>query len=205
MSITYIIIGFTVLVSFWAFNDRIVFAKLMHRPYDESRRGEHYRWLTSGFLHGDMTHLLFNMISLLFFGPTVEEHFDLLLPGFSKVAYLIFYLLSILAASSATFVKHKDNPTFASIGASGAVSAVVFAAILFEPLSRIGMFFLPPIIPGFIYGIFYLWYSSYAANHSNDNIDHTAHLYGALFGFGFPIVFQPSLLLVFINKVVGWF
>ena len=204
LPITYIILGFTVLISMWALNDHNIFHKLKHWPYAEARRGEHYRWLTGGLLHGDYTHLIFNMMTLYFFGPLLERCFDQIFPGISKVMFLLFYILAIVAASSATYVKYRDNPHFASIGASGATAAVLFACVLFIPTIGIMMFFIPIPIPGFIFAVLYLWYSAYAANRGGDNIDHTAHYYGALFGFIFPLVFKPSLLLSFFAQILEY-
>jgi len=205
MSVTFIIIGFTVIVSLMALNNHDLFLKLKHWPYQESRRGEYYRWFTGGFLHADPMHLIFNMLTLYFFGGMVEEWFAALFPGFGITLFVIFYLAAIVAASSATYYKHRNNPAFASIGASGAVAAVLFAAILLDPTIGIMMFFIPIPIPGFIFGILYLWYSSYASNKGGDNIDHVAHFFGAVFGFFFPILFKPVLLLLFFDQMVGWF
>jgi membrane associated rhomboid family serine protease len=197
MPVTYIIIGITSLISFMAFNNHELFIKLQHWPYQESRRGEYYRWLTSGFLHGDPMHLIFNMMTLYFFSGLVEDGFSEEFPGLGGVFFVSFYLIGIVASSSATFFKYRNSPSFASIGASGAVAAVLFAAILFHPTLGIYMFFIPIPIPGFIFGPLYLWYSSYAANKGGDHIDHTAHFYGAVFGFVFPLVFQPDLIIHF--------
>ncbi len=204
MIITYLIIGFTALISFMAFNNHDLFLKMKHWPYQEARRGEYYRWLTGGFLHGDPMHLIFNMLTLYFFGKYVEEWFGVLFPGVGGLVYLVFYLVAIVAASSATYQKHKNTPGFASIGASGAVAAVLFACILLDPTIGIMMFFIPIPIPGFIFGILYLWYSSYAARQGGDNIDHTAHFFGAVFGFFFPLLLKPALFLHFIEQLQNW-
>jgi membrane associated rhomboid family serine protease len=202
---TYLIIGFTCLVSYMALNNTEIRGRLIHYPYQEDRSKEYFRMLTAGFLHGDFNHLLFNMLTLYFFGPVVESWFKYIFAPMGQIIYLLFYLAAIVAASIATFYKHKNNPSFASLGASGAVSAVLYAAILLNPGMSLYMFFIPVPIPGFIYGILYLWYSSYAAKQGNDNIDHTAHIYGALFGFFFPIILQPSLGLSFISQLIDWF
>lgn len=204
MTITFIIIGVTALISFMAFNNHDLFYKLKHWPYQEARSGEYYRWLTSGFLHGDPMHLIFNMLTLYFFGKYVEDWFAALFPGIGGVVYLLFYLAAIVAASSATYQKHKNTSSFASIGASGAVAAVLFACILLDPTIGIMMFFIPIPIPGFIFGVLYLWYSSYAAKQGGDNIDHTAHFFGAVFGFFFPILLKPSLFLNFVEQLQNW-
>lgn len=205
MTITYLIIGFTVLISIMAFNNQELFVKMKHWPYEEARRGEYYRWLTSGFLHGDWMHLLFNMFTLFFFGKYVEFFFRELFPGFGGTLYLFFYLAAIVAASSATYQKYKNTSSFASIGASGAVAAVLFASILLDPTIGIMIFLIPIPIPGFIFGILYLWYSSYAARRGGDNIDHTAHFFGAVFGFFFPVLLEPSLFVHFIGQLQQWF
>jgi membrane associated rhomboid family serine protease len=205
MSITYLIIGFTCLISFMAFNNQELFVKMKHWPYQEARRGEYYRWLTSGFLHADPMHLIFNMLTLYFFGKYVEVWFMEAFSGAGLMLFLLFYLSAIVAASAATYRRYKDSPSFASIGASGAVAAVLFACILLDPTIGIMMFFIPIPIPGFLFGIIYLWYSAYAARRGGDNIDHLAHYFGAVYGFLFPLVFSPSLGLAFVEQLGGWF
>jgi membrane associated rhomboid family serine protease len=206
LTLTHLIMGFTTLISIWAFNDAQVKAKLMHWPYQEARNGEHYRWLTSGLIHGDVFHLLFNMLTLYFFGPLVETMLKIHFPLLPSTTYLIFYLLAIVAASSATYMRYKDSPSFASIGASGATSAILFAGILFLPTMQVGLLIIPFVrAPAFLFGILYLWYSSYAARQGRDNIDHVAHYYGALFGFIFPAVFKPSLLTDFLRQIMDMF
>lgn len=204
MNITYLIIGFTALISIMAFSNQEIFVKMKHWPYQEKRRGEWHRWLTSGFLHADWMHLIFNMLTLYFFGRYVEVWFTVLFPGVGQFVYLLFYLVAIVAVSSATFQKYKDSPSYASIGASGAVAAVLFASILLNPTIGIRMFFIPIPIPGFIFGILYLWYSSYEAQRARDNIDHMAHFFGAVFGFFFPLILKPSLFMDFVEQLRNW-
>lgn len=203
LTINYLIIGFTSLISVMAFNNHYWTYKLKHWPHQEVQNGEYYRWLTSGFLHANPMHLIFNMITLYFFGNNVEMWFSVISPSLGHVFYMVFYLLAIVAASSATFFKYRQSPGFASIGASGAVAAVLFASILLMPTSTIYAFFFP--MPGFIFGIAYLWFSAYEARQGRDNIDHTAHYYGAIFGFFFPIVFEPKLLPLFLVQLQDWF
>jgi membrane associated rhomboid family serine protease len=206
IEINYIIIGFTCLVSIMAFNNPYWTFKLKHWPSEEVNKGEYYRWLTSGFLHGDFMHLIFNMLTLYYFGRIVEQWFVGTFPELGGIIYLLFYLIAIVAASSATFFKYRESPGFASIGASGAVAAVLFASILILPTLSIRFIFIPFIpIPGFIFGALYLWFSAYEAKRGRDNIDHTAHYYGAIFGFLFPILFEPRLVPMFIYQLQGWF
>lgn len=204
MTITYLIIGFTVLFSLWAFNNPDVFYKCKHWPYMEDRDKEYYRWLTSGFLHGDYMHLLFNMFTLFYFGRVVEAWFGYLFHGVGPLLFLFFYLIAIVAASIATFYRYRHASSFASIGASGAVSAVLFASILLEPTLQLRLMFLPVRIPGFIFGPLFLWFSSYEARRGRDGIDHVAHFYGAVFGFLFPLVLKPSLILDFFAELADW-
>ena len=204
MAITYLTIAFTCIISFIGFNDRHLFIKLKHWPYEEQRKGEHYRWLTGGLLHANPMHLIFNMLTLYFFGLKVEYWFRMTFSDMGVTLYVLFYLAAIVAASSATYVKFRNSPGFASIGASGAVAAVLFASILIDPMSEIMFIFLPIPIRAFIFGGLYLWYSAYEAKKGGDNIDHTAHYYGALFGFFFPIILSPSLVVSFLNQINGW-
>jgi membrane associated rhomboid family serine protease len=205
LEINHIIIGFTCLVSIMALNNPYWTYKLKHWPYEEVKHGEYHRWLTSGFLHGDVMHLAFNMITLYFFGRIVEQWFTFIFPVGGKIIYLLFYLVAIVAASSSTFFKYRTSPNFASIGASGAVAAVLFASILMLPTNKIFLFFIPVGIPGFLFGILYLWFSAYEAKKGRDNIDHTAHYYGAIFGFLFPIIFEPRLFTLFLTQIQEWF
>jgi len=202
---TILIIAATALVSLVAFSNGNLMYNLRHWPYQEARRGEYYRWITGGLLHADPMHLIFNMLTLFFFGKYVEGWFTDVFGAAGAIVYVLFYVLALVASSSATFYKYRNNPGFASIGASGATAAVLFAAILLDPTISIYLFIIPIGIPGFIFGILYLWYSNYAANRSHDNIDHTAHFFGAVFGFFFPILLQPSLIVEFFRQMVGWF
>jgi membrane associated rhomboid family serine protease len=204
MPITYLIIGVTALISIACLNNRDLFLKLMHWPYVEARQGEYHRWLSSGFLHADYGHLIFNMLTLFFFGPIVEDWFSERFPEFGKSFFLFFYLLSIVMVSSATYNQHKNNQGYSAIGASGATSAVLFACIMLNPTIGIGLFFIPIPIPGFIFGALYIWYSSYMEKRGQDNIGHSAHLFGAVFGFFFPLFFDLSLGLSFFEKIMAW-
>jgi membrane associated rhomboid family serine protease len=202
LSITNIIIIFTSALSIWAFNNPDVLQKCKHYPFIEERQKEFYRLLTSGFVHADGMHLGFNMFALYSFGNRVEQFFDVYFP-FGKTFYLVFYLISIAMASIPSFYKNRNNPSYASIGASGAVSAVVFAGILFEPLNEIFLMFIPFGVAGWIFGILYLMYSQYASRNANDNIGHDAHFWGAVFGFLLPIVLKPNLLADCLGQIMG--
>jgi membrane associated rhomboid family serine protease len=205
MLITTLIIAVTSLVSLVAFNNGDWMYKLRHWPYQEARRGEYYRWLTGGLLHADPMHLIFNMLTLYVFGRFVEEWFVGMFGAPGLFVYLLFYVLALAASSSATFYRYRNSAGFASIGASGATAAVLFAAILLNPTNELHLMFIPIGIPGFIFGALYLWYSNYAAKRGNDNIDHVAHFFGAIFGFFFPLLLDPTLIVDFFRQLSGWY
>ena len=203
MSLTLIIVIITGLISYNAFQDRGRFVSLMHSPFQEKKSNQYYRMLTSGFLHGGMEHLLINMFVLYMFGELIEQKF---LFEFGEVMgrlnYLLLYLLGIIFANIPTFLMHKNNPNFSSVGASGAVSALVFVFILFYPWQKLLLFFIIPC-PAIIAGVLYLIYSSYAAKKGTDKIDHVAHFGGAVFGFLFTIILKPELFSQFMEKLVN--
>ncbi|GAB3559616.1 rhomboid family intramembrane serine protease [Spirosoma fluminis] len=204
MSVTLIIILITVGISLWAWNDYAVMDRWIMNPYRVANRGEYYRLLTSGFLHADWSHLLFNMLSLYFFGGFIEQVFGLLF-GASGAIYLIgFYLVGIIVSDIPTFLKYRNSPNYNSLGASGGVSAILFAAIFFAPLQKISLLFIPIGIPGFIFGGLYLAYSYYEARRGYGTINHDAHFYGALFGILFMIVVYPPVLPQFIEQISEW-
>ncbi|MVM40202.1 rhomboid family intramembrane serine protease [Spirosoma sp. HMF3257] len=204
MSITIIIIVITVLVSVMAWRDYSLMDRFIMNPYRVASRGEYYRLVTSGFLHADWGHLLFNMISFYFFGGFIEQVFYYLFAGSGPVYLVGFYLAAILVSDIPTFLKHRNDPGYNSLGASGGVSAIIFAAILFRPLTPITLFFIPIGIPGFIFGPLYLAYSYYESRRGAGNINHDAHFYGALFGILFMIIVYPQVLPDFIEQVSSW-
>lgn len=194
MSPTLIIILITCGVSFYAFTNRELFDKFKFYPYRMSRNGEYVRWLGHGFLHGDPTHLIFNMLSLYFAGQAAEQIFS------PAPIYYLFYLLAIVVSSIPDFIRQKNNPQFVSIGASGAVSAVMFALILFDPWATVRVFFAIPM-PFILFAILYLAYSWYMSKKNLDNIGHMAHLTGALFGIAAAIIYQPMVIPHFLEQI----
>ena len=204
MSITLIIIIVTVVISVAAWNNYGLMERWIMNPYQVANRGQYYRLITSGFLHADWGHLFFNMLSLYFFGGFIEQVFNYLF-NTSGPFYLIgFYLVAILVSDIPTFLKHRNNPGYNSLGASGGVSAIIFASILFRPLTPIMLFFIPIPIPGFIFGALYLAYSYYESRRGAGNINHDAHFYGAVFGVLFMIVVYPPVLSSFFEQIAGW-
>ena len=199
-SLTLGIIVITCLVSFSAFSSEKILNDLIMYPVEVKAKNQWYRFLTSGLLHGDWMHLIFNMVTLFMFGQYVENGCEQLS---GKWMYLVLYFGGMVVADIPSYLKHQNDYNYRSLGASGAVSAVVFTGILFDPTNRIGFFFIPPIIPAYIFGPLYLMYCIYAAKQSNDNINHDAHLWGALFGLAFPLALHPFLFQRMIGLITG--
>lgn len=185
LTLTNIIIGFTVLISWQAFNNPELMQKLLKRPYTIKRDGEYYRLVTSGFVHANFTHLFVNMFVLYQFGSFTEHLFgELFGTTFGRIAYLLFYLSAIVVASLPDYFRHQDNYVYSALGASGATSALVFAYIVFNPWQ----WFIFPPLPALLFGVAYLFYSSYMDKKGGDNIGHNAHFWGALYGVTFIIL-----------------
>lgn len=194
---TYLIIGLTVITSFICFQDREKFVRMALIPYRIRRYNEWYRMVSHGFVHADTMHLLVNMFTFWSFGEYIESLFTY--AGLGKWAFLLLYFGGMIISSLYDVIKRKDDSSYMSIGASGAVSAVLFAAIFFDPWGKIYFFaFLP--IPGILFGVIYLFYCQYMAKKSVDNINHNAHFYGAVFGFLFPLLLKPEWIHMFVNN-----
>jgi len=193
MSITLIIIIATVLVSIGAFNNQRLMDDLIFYPPAITERKQWYRFFTSGFIHADWAHLILNMYVLYLFGAGryntgVEFVFKTVFGQSGGWLYLLMYLLALLLCLLPTFSKYKDSYHYRSLGASGAVSAVVFAMIMFFPTMPMGIIFLPIYMPGFLFGLLYLVLSSWLDKRGDSNINHSAHIWGAIAGIGFVII-----------------
>ncbi|MDB5284475.1 MAG: rhomboid family intrarane serine protease [Bacteroidota bacterium] len=201
MHITYILVGVTVLVSLLALNQHQWIDKLIFWPYRMWRNNEWYRLITSGFIHSNFQlHLLFNMITLFSFGMFVEYKFGKIFGSTGPVLYVVMYILAIMLSDVYDLFKRKDDYNYRSLGASGGVSAILFASILLAPFSNILIYFAIPV-PAFIFGPLYLVYCTYMAKRGGDNINHIAHFTGAVFGFVFPILLRPALFTDFISQL----
>ena len=200
LSITLIIIGITSLISFTAFSNKKMMDELIFYP-PAIGRGQWYRFFSCGLIHADIGHLIFNMFALYIFGEGskietsigtihtgVEYKFIEIFGTKGKLIYLGMYILALGACLIPTYSKNKDNYHYRSLGASGAVSAVVFASILFNPLLGMGLMFIPVYIAGFLFGAIYLVVSQLMEKKGNGNINHSAHIFGAVFGVGFTIL-----------------
>ncbi len=191
-----LIFVFTIITSLYAFYDNTVYGKFMLHPYSVSKGRNIYTLITSGLVHGDWMHLFFNMFTFYAFAFALES-----MMGSWRFGML--YFLGLVLSDLPTVIKHKDNFHYNSLGASGAISAVLFSYILYNPMSKIYIMFIPIGIPAVVFGIIYLIYCAYASRNSRDHINHDAHFFGALTGLIFTIIFVPGILQNFIAMLTG--
>jgi len=197
--VTLFLIAITALVSWLAFNDRRLADRLILWPPAISRRHEYWRLVSYGFLHADLAHLLFNMVTLFFFGRLIEQVMGQITG--SMLTYPLFYLGALVVSILPSYLKNQKNPNYFSLGASGAVSAVLFAFILLSPWSLIFVFFIPA--PAILYAVFYVGYSIWMDRRGGDRINHSAHLAGAAFGVMFMLAMEPRLVQVFLQQLLN--
>jgi membrane associated rhomboid family serine protease len=196
------IIG-TVIISFYTWSRQDLLYKLTMNPYQVTQRREYWRMLTSGFIHSGYVHLGFNMFTLYFFGTVVEQIFRQIIGSSASLVYAIFYLSAIVLSDLPVAWKNRHNPGYNSLGASGAVSAMVFSSIIFMPLNKICIWGIL-CFPGFILGALYIIYSYTQGKNLSDNINHEAHLYGALYGVVFSIAVYPSAAPQFFDQILNY-
>jgi len=196
--LTFVLIAVTVLVSWLAFERPALLDRLILWPPAIDRKKQYDRLLTHGFIHADWSHLLFNMITLYFFGRQIEREMAQLI---GPLGFVLFYLSAIVIAILPTYLRHRHDAHYRSLGASGAVSAVLFAFILLEPWAIIGVFFLP--MPAILYAVMYIGYSIYMNRRGGDNINHSAHLSGALYGVLFMLVMEPRIGPYFLQQLMS--
>lgn len=197
---TIIIIAITALVSIAAFNRSDLIDKLQFNASKVVHKKEYYRLISHGFVHANWEHLIVNMIVLFSFGRAIEFYFDY---GFGRMAnayFLILYFGGMIVSNLYALYKYRNNYYYNAVGASGAVSAVLFAAIFFEPWEKIYFFGILPV-PGIIFAVLYLAYSYYMSRKESDNVAHDAHFLGAVFGFIFPILLNSRLFERFMDKL----
>jgi membrane associated rhomboid family serine protease len=197
-TITLSIIVLTCLISATAFNNSKILDDLIFWPPAISIRHQYYRFVTCGLIHADIMHLAFNMITLYFFGREIEARYmgELGLPHYY---YLILYVGALIVANIPTYLKRRDDYNYRSLGASGAVCAVLFAFILLKPWTTIQVLILP--MPAIIYAFLFLGYSIYMSKKGGDNVNHDAHFWGALFGVVFTIALRPGVVSTFLNEL----
>jgi membrane associated rhomboid family serine protease len=188
MSITLYITVFTVAISILAMYNDDLLEKLIFHPYTVRNHNEWYRFISSGFIHADFMHLAFNMFSFYMFGDYVEQYFNMIFGSLGSTLYIILYVSSLLVCLIPTYFNHFKQYNYRSLGASGAVSAIVFAGIFLQPTMQIGFFIIPPIIPGFVFGPIYLGITAYLSKSGQSGINHSAHLWGSIYGVVFLII-----------------
>ncbi|HVA98831.1 MAG TPA: rhomboid family intramembrane serine protease [Bacteroidia bacterium] len=201
--LTFAIIAVTSIFSIIAFSNPSIFHNYLFNAYALNHdKKQWYRFFTHAFLHADYMHLFFNMFVLYSFGSILENYFfRQLFANKSEFYFLLLYIGGIMASSFPSFEKHKNNPNYNSVGASGAVSAVVFSCILIGPKMPLNILFIPFDIPAYIFGALYLAYEWYMGKRQSDNIGHDAHFWGAVFGFGFTVILKPALFLLFFQQI----
>ncbi|MCD0487415.1 rhomboid family intramembrane serine protease [Pedobacter sp. MC2016-14] len=191
-----VIFLFTIVTSLYAFNDPSLYGKFMLHPYTVSRNSKLYTFVTSGLIHADWMHLFFNMFTFHAFAFALEERIG-------HWQFGLLYIVGLILSDVPSVIKHKDNYGYNSLGASGAISAVLFSYILFNPMSLIGIFPLPFRIYAIVFGFLYLVYCWYMSKNSRDNINHDAHLFGALTGLIVTIILVPGIIQNFLTLLTG--
>ena len=200
LDFTLILIIITTVASIYSWRNPEIQKKWMFNPYAVYHGKQYYRFLSSGFIHSNTMHLLFNMIALFFFGSVIERIYSDLFEHIGILFYLVTYLVGIIAANFRTYLKYKNSIYYNSLGASGGVASILFASILYRPTSSICLYFAL-CIPAFILGVVYLIYSYYSSKRTGDNINHDAHLYGSLFGVVFTILLRPVVVVEFFDRI----
>ncbi len=200
LSVTVVIVLLTTLVSWRAFYDRALLERLLLWPPAIARKHQYERLLSYGFVHADWTHLLFNMITLWSFGSAVEQVFSVWI---TPVGFALFYLSAIVISILPTYLAQRGNPGYRSLGASGGVSAVLFTYILFDPWSKLFIFPIPVPIPAILFAVLYVGYSVWMDRRGGDNVNHSAHLWGAAYGVLFTLLLQPRVSGHFIQRLLG--
>jgi membrane associated rhomboid family serine protease len=205
MSINILLIIVTVAISYFAMKDSTLKFRLINNPHAVYHRKEYYRLITSGFIHGDFMHLIFNMYAMYLFGNMVEPYFIYFFGTNGRLAYVALFVLGVIVANIPDLFRHKDNPYFNSLGASGGVSSIVFASIILAPMNKLMMLPIPVPMPAYIFAILYIAYSIYMDKRQGDNINHLAHLWGGLFGIAFMAVAYPGSIKGFLDQILSSF
>jgi membrane associated rhomboid family serine protease len=198
---TVILIVIISLTSIIALNNRDYYIKGWFSPYDIKNSKQYYRFVTHIFLHASWEHLIFNMLTLYFFGMFIENAFNSIFHKYGIIVYILEFFLSGIIASFPAYLKNYNNPNYVAVGASGAVAAILFSTILIDPEIRIYIMFIPIGIPAYIFGPIYLLYSYFMSHRNVDNIAHDVHFWGSLIGFVFPLILKIDLLYNFLEIV----
>lgn len=189
-------------ISFLAWRDPGLMQKLIFSPYLVKERGEYYRFLTSGFIHADYIHLGFNLFVLWNFGEAMQYVFQNEFGDAWQIHFLALFLLGVIVSEIPTYLRYRTLPHYRSLGASGGVASIVFAFIFIFPLEKLYFFLIP--MPAIVYGVGYLFYCTYQDKRQADHINHSAHLWGSVFGVVYLIALKPVLVLYFIEQLANW-
>ena len=201
MSLTLIIIIITVFISVLGFNNTDVFDRFKFNAYDVKHSNHWYRFFTYGFVHAGWIHLFINMLVLYSFGGIIENWFGYYFPSKHVFYYLLLYLGGLILSVIPSFGKHKNDVFYNAVGASGAISAIIFSSIILYPTGKISLFLIPIGIPAPVFGVLYIFYEAYMSRNARDNIGHDAHLWGAIFGIIFTVALKPALLTIFLQQI----
>ena len=209
-TITIAIIAITTLISIGGFYNQKIKEDLIFYPPAISQYNQWYRFFSGGLIHADVAHLFFNMYTLYMFGDAVEGEFVQLFGNVGKLLYIIMYVTALAACLLPNYFKHKNNAYYSSLGASGAISAVVFAFIFLNPGIKMGLIFLPIPLPAFVFGLLYLGVTTYLSRRGGSHINHSAHLWGSVYGIFFLLIAgftlsDVNLLSYFFNEVKEYF
>jgi membrane associated rhomboid family serine protease len=194
--VTLVILIITCAISFAAFSNPRLLERLVLWPPAISRQHQYDRLLTCGLVHADFAHLLFNMFTFLSFGAYMERLFT---PRIGALGYALFYAAGIVVSALPSYLRHQDDSNYRSLGASGAVSAVLFAFILVKPWATILIFAFP--VPAIVFALVYLGYTIYMDRRKTDRINHSAHLWGAIYGVLFTIALDPAVVGRFLDQL----
>ncbi|WP_437919266.1 rhomboid family intramembrane serine protease [Sphingobacterium sp. LRF_L2] len=195
-----IIFALTIGLSLYVFSNPQWYGKLMLHPYSLQRdKSKWYMVLTSGLIHKDWGHLIFNMITFYYFGFSLELMFVQFSGEVGHLLFAGFYLLSLILSDIPTFVRKRNDRSYASLGASGAISAVLFSFIMFEPTAMLGIFLIIPM-PAYLFALLFLGYSIWASKNGQDHINHDAHLFGALSGIALTLLLYPWAIRHFMDN-----
>ena len=190
------------LVTYIAWQKPALHSKLMLNPYSVVQNKQYYRLLTSGFVHNNSMHLFLNLLTLYFFGQAIEQIFGLAFRGAGVLLYIVFFITAIVLANIPTTLKYREQPHYNSLGASGGVSALVLAFVLFDPIRDLCLYGIL-CLPGYILGGLFIVYSVVMSKRNVDNINHDAHLFGAIYGVAFTLLIRPQTLRTFLEALLG--
>ena len=203
--VSFSLISITVFISVFAFSNNQFKEKGIFSPFEYHKNKKWWLLITHGFLHADFFHLFFNVYVLYIFGPSIESYFNIS-SDIGSFYFISFYLGGMVFATLPSIIRHNNNPMYKSLGASGAISAVVFAYILIFPLDELGLLIIPGLwLPGFVFGALYLIAEHFLSKKQYSNIAHDAHISGSIFGILFIIIYDFNNLIHFFRSVGNYF